>query len=152
MSLVCIIAIFLWNLMKNVVIACYHFSLPDCHFSLFYLEGEVTSPYCLGLAWPLLLWQKRFFELFTCPGKWTSGFPALLRGGDNPISLPMLSTELINYHTCKIGCQPSYQEPHHFNQHILTPVQFNGISSPEIHNPSLTVTLHSICRQGKYAK
>ena len=45
--------------MKNVVIACYHFSLPGCHFSLFHLEGEVISSYFLGLAWPLLYYPDR---------------------------------------------------------------------------------------------
>ena len=48
--------------MKNVVITRYHFSLPGCHFSLFDLKGEVTSPYFLGLAWPLIRWLSNSFS------------------------------------------------------------------------------------------
>ena len=49
--------------MKNVVTAHYHFSLPGCHFSLFNLEGEVTSPYFLGLAWPLEFIGKLLIQM-----------------------------------------------------------------------------------------
>ena len=35
---------------ENAVILNYNFSLSDCHFSLIFLEGEVTSPYCQGPA------------------------------------------------------------------------------------------------------
>ena len=32
------------KLTENAVILCYNFSLSDCHFSLIFLQGEVTSP------------------------------------------------------------------------------------------------------------
>ena len=38
------------KLTENAVIMRYSFSLSDCHFSLIFLEGEVTSPYCQGPA------------------------------------------------------------------------------------------------------
>ena len=36
------------KLAENAVILHYNFSLSDCHFSLIFMEGELTSPYCQG--------------------------------------------------------------------------------------------------------
>ena len=38
---------------KNAFILSNYFSLSDCHFSLIFLQGEVTSPYCQVPAWTL---------------------------------------------------------------------------------------------------
>ena len=56
--------------MKNVVIPHYHFPLPGCHFSLFDLEEEVTSPYFLGLVWPLAIMCFPHFSLISASLGW----------------------------------------------------------------------------------
>ena len=46
------------KLTENAIILRYNFSLSDCHFSLIFLEGEVTSPYCQDPAWTLtIIWR-----------------------------------------------------------------------------------------------
>ena len=50
MAIVSVMAHFASKLTENVVILRYNFSLSDCHFSLIFLEGEVTSPFCQGPA------------------------------------------------------------------------------------------------------
>ena len=50
MAKVCLMAI---KLKENVVIL-HLYSLSDCHFSLIFLEGEVTSPYYQSPAWTLI--------------------------------------------------------------------------------------------------
>ena len=42
------------KLTENAVILRFNFSLSDCHLSLIFLEGEVTSSYCQGPAWTLI--------------------------------------------------------------------------------------------------
>ena len=53
MAKVCVMANLL--LTENAVILCYNFSLSDCHFSLIFLEGDITSPYCQGPAWTQII-------------------------------------------------------------------------------------------------
>ena len=52
--------LFASKLTENAVILRYNFSLSDCHFSLIFLEEEVTSPYCQGPAWALVNEEKMF--------------------------------------------------------------------------------------------
>ena len=49
---------------ENAVILRYNFSLSDCHFSLIFLQGEVTSPLNSGPAWSLHMQSQHPVSIF----------------------------------------------------------------------------------------
>ena len=49
-AIVCVMTNLLLSTTENAVILHCGFFLSDFHFSLIFLEGEIASPYCRGLA------------------------------------------------------------------------------------------------------